>query len=81
MAKAKTASNTITIYSDGTWDPPGGIPINPGGVVKFDVEYPGDANTCIVPFGTISFSKAVRKTLSGSNTIKVGSGSGFKKRK
>lgn len=80
MAK-KTATNTITIHSDGTWDPPGGVPINPGGVVKFDVEYPSGTNTCTVPFGKIGFSKAVRMPKTGSNTIKVGSGSSTKKRK
>jgi hypothetical protein len=81
MAKTRTASNTITIYSDGTWDPPGGVPINPGGVVRFDVEYPSGTNTCTVPFGKIAFSKVVRVPKTGSNTIKVGSGSGMKKRK
>ena len=81
MAKAKALNNTITIYSDGSWDPPDGVPINPGGVVKFDVEYPSGANTCIIPFGEITFSNVVRVPKAGSNTIKVGSGSGGKRRK
>lgn len=76
MAKSKTANDTITIYSDGTWDPADGVPINPGGVVKFDVKYPSGKNTCVVPFGKITFSNVVRVPKTGSNTIKVGSGSG-----
>lgn len=76
MAKAKASGNTITIYSDGTWDPPGGVEINPGGVVKFDIEYPSGMNTCTIPFGKITFSKVVRVPKTGSSTIKVGSGSG-----
>jgi hypothetical protein len=81
MAKAKTANDTITIYSDGSWDPPDGVPINPGGVVKFEVEYPTGMNTCAIPFGEITFSNVPRAPKTGSNSIKVGSGSGFKRRK
>lgn len=81
MAKAKTANNKITIYSDGTWDPPGGVEINPGGIVQFDVEFPKGKNTCTIPFGEISFDFTARVPNAGSGTIKVGSGSGGKLRK
>lgn len=74
MAKTKAASNKITIYSDGSYDPPGGVQINPGGVVQFDVEYPSGENTCYIPFGTITFSYVARIPKTGSGTIKVGSG-------
>lgn len=72
--KQKTASNKITIYSDGTYDPPGGVEINPGGVVQFEVEYKQGTNTCTIPFGKITFSYVARVPKTGSGTIKVGSG-------
>lgn len=81
MAKPKAANNKITINSDGTWDPPGGVEINPGGIVQFDVKYPTGKNTCTIPFGKISFGLTARAPRTGSNTIKVGSGSGGNRRK
>ena len=65
------ASPTITIYSDGTYSPPTGVEINPGGVVKFDVEFPAGNDICIIPFGAISFGTSKIKVAPG--TVKVGS--------
>lgn len=65
------APPTITIYPDGTYTPPGGVSINPGGVVKFDVTYPAGANTCYVALD-ITFGQEA--ALAPVGTIKVGSG-------
>ncbi len=64
--------DVITINADGTFTPPGGVTINPGGVVRFDVSYPHGMNTCTVPFGTIAFSYVEQTDGTGNNTIKVG---------
>lgn len=74
MAKTKAASKKITIYPDGTYDPPTGVVINPGGEVQFDVEFPPGMNTCKIPFGKITFSYSARVPKTASGTIKVGSG-------
>ena len=58
----------ITINADGTYDPAGGVTINPGGEVKFNVTYPTGTDTC-----TITFSTSEEPTDTGGNTIKVGS--------
>lgn len=81
MGRAKTASNKITINSNGTYSPTGGVSINPGGIVQFDVKYPTGTNTCYVPFGEITFKFVSRTPKTGSGTIKVGSGSSSKKRR
>jgi hypothetical protein len=65
-------SNVITINADGTFAPTGGVTINPGGVVKFDVTYPTGMNTCTVTFGSISFSYEAGVEGGPTNTIKVG---------
>ncbi len=64
----------ITINSDGTYDPPGGVSINPGGVVKFEVTYPPGTSTCYLSFGPINFRQDAMPTLAAVGTIKVGSG-------
>lgn len=63
----------ITINADGTYSPSGGVTINPGGEVKFDVTYPAGMNTCTIPFGTITFSNVPGTAGDGGGTIKVGS--------
>ena len=65
---------TITIYPDGTYTPTGGVQINPGGVVKFDITYPTGANTCYVTFGEITFGEEPLAVRAAVGTIKVGSG-------
>ena len=70
--KSDTDPNEITINADGTYNPPGGVVINPGGVVQFDVTYPSGTNTCTVTFGSITFSYEPRTSDTGGNTIKVG---------
>lgn len=70
---------TITVNADGTYDPPDGVSINPGGVVKFKVTYPQGANTCDLTFGPITFGQEVKPAalnyvLAAVGTIKVGSG-------
>lgn len=65
------APPTITIYPDRTYTPPGGVSVNPGGVVKFDVTYPSGKNTCYLTFGSITFGEEPFHTPVG--TIKVGS--------
>jgi hypothetical protein len=65
-------SPEITVNADGTFDPPGGVTINPGGVVKFNVTYQAGTNTCTIPFGTITFSYQEGTEGTGGNTIKVG---------
>jgi len=65
-------SNVITINADGTFTPTGGVTINPGGVVRFDVTYPAGMNTCTITFGTISFSYEAGVEGGPTNTIKVG---------
>jgi hypothetical protein len=64
--------NEITVYADGTFTPPTGVVINPGGVVKFEVTYPDGMNTCTIPFGPITFSSQAETSGTGNNTIKVG---------
>jgi hypothetical protein len=64
--------DVITINADGTFTPPGGVTINPGGVVRFDVSYPHGMNTCTVTFGSISFSYVAGVEGGPTNTIKVG---------
>ena len=81
MAKTKTATNKITIHCDGTYTPSGGVSINPGGVVKFEVEFCPNTNTCFIPFGEITFKQVNRTPKTGVPTIKVGSGPSSKKRR
>ena len=63
-------SNVITINADGTYDPPGGVSINEGGVAKFKVHFPDNANTCHIPFGKITFTQEL---VEAGGTVKVGS--------
>ena len=65
-------SPEIDVNADGTFNPPGGVSINPGGVVKFNVTYPNGMNTCTIPFGAISFSYVASADGTGNNTVKVG---------
>jgi hypothetical protein len=81
MAKPKAGSNKITIHCDGTYTPSGGVSINPGGIVQFDVEFCPNTNTCYIPFGEIAFENVTRTTKTGVPTIKVGSGPSSKKRR
>jgi hypothetical protein len=67
------ATKDITINADGTYSPDGGVSINPGGVVKFDVTYPANTNTCSITFGSITFSQVDEPSDTGGNTVKVGS--------
>jgi hypothetical protein len=69
----KDNPNEITINADGTYSPPTGVVINPGGQVQFDVNYPAGMNTCTIPFGDITFSYVAGKPGNGGSTIKVGS--------
>ena len=65
--------NVITINADGTYSPAGGVTVNPGGEVKFDVTYPAGMNTATIQFVTpIQFSYEAERTETGGNTIKVG---------
>ena len=64
------ASNVITIHSDGTYTPSGGVSINAGGVAKFEVHFPGTTNVCYIPFGEITFEQVEIET---GGTVKVGS--------
>ena len=66
------SSPEITVNADGTFNPPGGVSINPGGVVKFEVTYPAGTNTCTIPFNAITFSYQADLEGTGSNTVKVG---------
>jgi hypothetical protein len=65
--------NEITINSDGSYSPAGGVQINAGGVAKFTVTYPANTNVCYIPFGQISFSYDPNLDDTGGNTVKVGS--------
>jgi hypothetical protein len=62
----------ITVNADGTFTPATGVTINPGGVVKFEVNYPDGMNTCTIPLTGISFSYVADVTETGNNSIKVG---------
>ncbi len=57
------AANEIDIAADGTYTPVGGVTINSGGVVKFDVTYPTGMNTCTITFppGSIAFHQLFAK--------------------
>jgi hypothetical protein len=70
------ANNEITIYDDGSWDPPGGVTINPGGVVKIylDAGIPAGSIVTITFVNPIDIEPAVEGDLGGGGTIKVGSG-------
>jgi hypothetical protein len=81
MAKAKTANDKITIHCDGTYTPSGGVSINPGGIVQFEVEFCPNTNTCYIPFGKITFKQVARTPKTGSGTIKVGSGGSSSKKR
>jgi hypothetical protein len=65
-------SKLITINPDGTFTPTTGVVINPGGEVKFDVNYPAGMNTCTITFGSITFSYEAGVEGGPTNTIKVG---------
>ena len=65
-----SASNVITINTDGTHTPPGGVSINAGGVAKFEVNFPPNTNTCYIPFGKITFTQ---EPVEAGGTVKVGS--------
>ena len=67
------AANEITINSDGSYSPTGGVQINAGGVAKFTVNYPSGTNTCFIPFAQITFSYVDETAETGGNTVKVGS--------
>ena len=67
------AANEITINSDGSYSPTGGVQINAGGVAKFTVNYQPGTNTCFIPFGQITFSYVDETVETGGNTVKVGS--------
>ena len=64
----------ITIFPDGTYDPPSGVKITPGGVVKFKISGNPNGNTCYIPFGQISFGDEAQPGVAAVGTIKVGSG-------
>jgi len=66
-------ANEITINSDGSYSPTGGVQINEGGVAKFTVNYQPGTNTCYIPFGQITFANVADTTGTGGNTVKVGS--------
>lgn len=66
------STNEIIVNADGTFTPPTGVVINPGGVVKFEVTYPDGMNTCTIPFCPITFSYQAETSGTGNNTIKVG---------
>jgi hypothetical protein len=70
----KDAAHTITINADGTWSPSTGVPINAGGVVKFEINYPPNTTNCVIPFGTIRFDSDPKPMIAGGGTVKVGSG-------
>ena len=65
-----SSPKVLTINADGTYSPPGGVSINAGGVVKFDVYLPPNANTCHIPFGKITFTQEL---VEAGGTVKVGS--------
>ena len=73
-ADPQDTANTITINADGTWTPTTGVPINAGGVVKFEVNYPAGMTNCVISFGTITFNTEPKPVTTGSGTVKVGSG-------
>jgi hypothetical protein len=63
--------NQITINSDGTWTPTGGVTINPSGTVQFDLPtYKTGYNQCIIAF-TISWGN--QPVADPPGTIIVGS--------
>ena len=67
-------SKTITILADGTWDPPGGVEVNPGGEVKFVLA--GDipaGSGAIITFVCPIEIVAPDPDFAGGGTIKVGS--------
>lgn len=66
-------NNVITVNSDGTYDPPGGVSINAGGVAKFEVNFPANTNTCYIPFGIITFAQVNQDFDTTGGTVKVGS--------
>jgi hypothetical protein len=66
-------NNVITINSDGTYTPPGGVSINSGGVARFTVNFPPDTNTCYIPFGDITFEWVESGEGTTGGTVKVGS--------
>jgi hypothetical protein len=71
-APAPLDSKLITINADGSFTPATGVVINPGGEVKFDVNYPAGMNTCTITFGSITFSYEAGVEGGPTNTIKVG---------
>jgi len=71
-APAPLDSKLITINDDGSFTPATGVVINPGGEVKFDVNYPAGMNTCTITFGSITFSYEAGVEGGPTNTIKVG---------
>ena len=66
------SNNKITVNPDGTYTPPGGVTINSGGVVKFDVNFPPNTNTCYIHLGPITFGLEKTSGIVGG-TVKVGS--------
>ena len=62
----------VTIRVKVTYTPTGGVTINPGGVVNFNVSYPNGMNTCTITFGSITFSYVAGVEGGPTNTIKVG---------
>lgn len=66
-------SKSITILADGSWDPPGGVEINPGGEVKFVLadEIPAGSGAIITFDSPIEIVPPDPKA--GGGTIKVGS--------
>jgi hypothetical protein len=66
-------SNVITINSDGTYTPPGGVTINNGGVARFTVNFPPNTNTCYIAFGDITFDQVESVEGTPGGTVKVGS--------
>ena len=67
------APQLITIKSDGTWSPKGGVTISPSGTVQFDLPTwnPGH-NQCTIHF-TLSWEKRQGPGVDPGGTIIVGS--------
>jgi hypothetical protein len=67
-------SKPITILADGSWDPPGGVEINPGGEVKFVLsdDIPAGSGAIITFVSPIEIV-APDPDNTGGGTIKVGS--------